>query len=372
MRFVHSGFRSFIRVTLCLSALGTGVAMARFTDIARHELRLGTAKAMAAPLPRPTIAVREVKTPKAIAITASALAALMPGADDDEEREIVDAPIELAPERAHDALGGAMRNGRIMTGATPHRLILFTFDDGPSRFTTPLLLDRLDAAGVRAVFFLTGSNMRGDNVAERKHQEIARETARRGHVLASHGYMHRQLPLLNDAEALRELNLTELLFKKILGGKPVLFRPPGGAHSARIDKLLADRGYTMVLWNLGAGDFQVRTAEEVHQTWRAVLERREAQGERGGIILLHDTYAWSVEAFQLIVRDLLDRNCQLLETDEELYDFVDDPAIFFEARGDAGPSAIARPATIEASVMATRQARLREETEQRCQALAAR
>lgn len=344
--------------------------MGRFTDIARQELRFGPSKAMAAALQRP--AAREVQTKVQEAVSTSALAALAPSADEEEEREALDAPVALAPERTLDPLGEALRDGRIMTGATPHRLILFTFDDGPSRFTTPHLLDKLDAAGVRAIFFLTGSNMRGDNVAERKHQQIARETARRGHILAAHGYMHRQLPLLSDSEALSELTQTEMLFKKVLGSKPILFRPPGGARSARIDKLIADRGYTMVLWNLGAGDYQVRTAEEVHQTWRAVLERREAQGERGGIILLHDTYAWSVEAFQLIVHDLLERNCDLLDTNEELYDFVDDPALFFEARGDADASTLARPATIDADVLAARQARLREETEQRCQALAAR
>ncbi len=364
-----------VRVTLCISAVTAGAAMGRYTDIARNELRFGTARARASALMEPRrradIAPQPGKEPPSIELTPSELTALGSSADE-QQPDAADAPLEPALEQAPDVLGESMRSGRIMTGATPHRMILFTFDDGPSRFTTPLLLDKLDAAGVRAVFFLTGSNMRGDNVAERKHQAIARETARRGHVVASHGYMHRQLPLLDDNEALSELRQTEALFEKILGKKPVLFRPPGGARSPRIDKLIADRGYTMMLWNLGAGDFQVRTAEEVHQTWRAVLERREAQGERGGIILLHDTYAWSVKAFQLIVRDLLDRNCQLLATDEELYDFVDDPALFFEARGSADPSTLARPAKLDPKLLAMRQARVREETEQRCQALAVR
>lgn len=363
------------RIALCVSAISAGAAMGRYTDIARHELRLGTARALAAPLPRPVVSAREPKTPKAVDATAAALAALSPSDDEeDEARAVLDAPLEPLPdtEPTHDALGLGLKDGRIMTGATPHRLILFTFDDGPSRFTTPTLLDRLDAAGVRALFFLTGSNMRGENVAERKHQEIARETVRRGHYVASHGYMHRQMPLLDASEALSELTVTEQLFERVLGQRPYLFRPPGGAHSPRIDKLLADRGYTMVLWNLGAGDFQVRTAEEVHQTWRAVLERRQAQGEEGGIILLHDTYAWSVEAFQLIVRDLLDRNCELLDKGEELYDFVDDPRMFFEARGDGGPSAVAKPADLSPEVLEVRQARLREETAQRCHSLAQR
>jgi peptidoglycan/xylan/chitin deacetylase (PgdA/CDA1 family) len=257
-----------------------------------------------------------------------------------------------------------------MTGSTAQRLILFTFDDGPDRATTPLLLDRLDAAGVHAVFFLTGANLVGENVAQRRNQQIARDTVARGHFVASHGMNHRQLPLLSDLDVSREIVDTERVFEAVLGARPWLFRPPGGAHSPRIDKLLAARGYTTMLWNLGAGDFQVRSAKDVHETWRKVFERREAQGERGGIVLLHDTYSWSVDAFQLIVRDLLDRNCALLESGQELYDFVDDPRIFFEARNGRDESALAGPATLEPARFAARQDSLREETRQRCGSLA--
>jgi peptidoglycan/xylan/chitin deacetylase (PgdA/CDA1 family) len=286
-----------------------------------------------------------------------------PGPLVDAEQGVVDAPVM----DVSDALASGLKDGKIITGATAHRIVLFTFDDGPSRFTTPLLLDRLDANGIRAVFFLTASNMRGENVAERTHQEIARETARRGHVIGSHGTHHRQLPLLSDLEALLELSEAERIFRDVLGERPWLFRPPGGARSRRTDRLIGSRGYTSVLWNLGAGDFQVRSAEDVHATFRTVLERREAQGERGGIILLHDTYAWSVDAFQLIVDDLLARNCALLDQEgEELWDFADDPAMFFEARGDDSMSDKARPAEPSAEVLAWRQARLRADTELRC------
>ena len=222
------------------------------------------------------------------------------------------------------------------------------------------------------MFFLTGEHLRGTNVAERKNQAIARETLRRGHLVASHGMHHRQLPLLSDYEVLLEVGQTEAMFKRVLGARPWLIRPPGGAHSARVDRLLSERGYTTMLWNLGAGDFQVRTAADVHKTWQAVFERRRAQGEEGGIILLHDTYAWSVDAFQLIVRDLLDRNCELWEKGEELYDFVDDPELFFQARIGDDPSLEAEPVVLAPEALEARQAPLREETAQRCTALARR
>lgn len=353
MGWVGTLFRVVGHVVLAVSALGLGVGLSRHTDIARYErTRLALDGTLA-----PAAARRE----GLLISRASASAAPQP-----EPPQRDSEPVRQG------GLGETLRDGRIMRGATPHRLILFTFDDGPDRNTTPPLLDRLDAAGVRAIFFLTGDNLRGENLAERKNQEIARETIRRGHIVASHGMHHRQLPLLSDSEALLEIGQTESIFEQVLGGRPWLIRPPGGARSTRIDRLLAARGYTTVLWNLGAGDFQVRTAAEVHRIWSAVFERRRAHGEEGGIVLLHDTYAWSIDAFQLIVQDLLDRNCNLLATNQELYDFVDDPRLFFQPRGAADPSREAAPVVLPHAVLEARQARLREETTQRCDALAAR
>lgn len=333
----------------------------RYTDIAR-----GKASPISAGKPRASDA--EVRTAKAVpAVEAPAPDLLTASTTRPENAE---SEAGQAIERALQGLTPELARGAIMTGATPHRLLLFTFDDGPDRNTTPLLLDRLDAAGVRAVFFLTGANLRGENLAQRKNQQIARETVARGHFVASHTMNHKQLPLLSDRDVLQEVVDTEQVFERVLGARPWLIRPPGGAHSQRTDRLLASRGYTTMLWNLGAGDFQVRTAKDVHDTWRKVFERRESEGQRGGIILLHDTYSWSVDAFQLIVQDVLDRNCELLKKGEELYDFVEDPSLFFEALSERDASTVAMPMQLSAEALEARQVPLRAETRQRCESLA--
>jgi peptidoglycan/xylan/chitin deacetylase (PgdA/CDA1 family) len=272
---------------------------------------------------------------------------------------------------SHPGLGERFRDGAIITGSTPHRLILFTFDDGPDRRTTPLLLDRLDEAGVRAVFFLVASRMAGNTPSERQDTAVAREIIKRGHLVGNHTLEHAQLPLLDEAGALHQIVSAEQIFEKVYGARPWLFRPPFGAHSERIDTILASRGYTTVLWNLGSGDFQVRSADEVFEIWRKVFERREAEtGDRGGIILLHDTYAWSVDAFQRIVSHLRAKNCELLDKGEELYEFVDDPALFFVPRADGDASMEAPALTLAPDELEARQARLRETETLRCHLLA--
>ena len=268
------------------------------------------------------------------------------------------------------SLGDAFREGQVMTGATPHRLILFTFDDGPDVRYTPAVLHELERANVRAVFFLTARRIRGDTRRQRARARIARDMVRRGHILANHTYDHAQLTLINNEEVVEQIKLGEQVFTKVLGGRPWLFRPPGGSRSARVDRLIEARGYTTVMWNLGTGDTQVHSAYDVLRTWKKVFERREKHnGDRGGIVLLHDTHEWSALAFRLIFSELQRRNCKLLEQGEELYDVVDDPSFFFTARknaSDAKAGTEAPPARLNPALLESRQRRVRLSTANRC------
>lgn len=297
------------------------------------------------------------------------------------ERPIEVAPVEIAvgsvvteaPPVPHDPFAGHLRDGKIITGATPHRTMLFTFDDGPDQRNTPRLLDVLDEYGIKAVFFLTASRISGNTPWQRDNQALAREIVARGHWVGNHTVDHAQLPLLDDEAVLAQVRGADEVFERVLGSRTWLLRPPGGARSARVDALLAQHGYTQMTWNLGTGDFQVREPDAVFRTWRRVLERREREnGDAGGIILLHDTHEWSVEAVPLMMSWMRERNCDLLERGEELYDVAQDPSVFFAARDDRAPSAEAPPARIDADALSRRQRALRAETRQRCARLAVR
>lgn len=266
-----------------------------------------------------------------------------------------------------------LADGAVIDGRTPHRLILFTFDDGPDIRNTPRLLDMLDEYRIKAVFFLTASRLRGHTPWQEEHRELAQEIVRRGHIVGNHTIDHEQLPLLETQAVLEQVDGADAVFRELLGGRTWLVRPPGGSRSPRVDGLLADRGYTQVLWNLGTGDFQVRDSAEVLRIFRRVLARREREhGDRGGIVLLHDTHEWSVDAFPMIITYLREQNCALLAEDAELYDIVDDPTFFFAAREEGGPGVIAPPAAPSPTVLEERQRALRRVTQQRCERLATR
>ncbi len=272
---------------------------------------------------------------------------------------------------SHAPFAEDLGDGLVMTGATHHRLVLFTFDDGPDHRYTEDLLDALDRAEIRAVFFLAARRMAGTNRRDQDLAEIAREIVRRGHWVGNHTMDHVQLTQVAGADLDEQIAGAERVFERVLGARPFLVRPPGGGRSPRIDAYLARRGYTEMLWNLGTGDFQVRTPEAVVSTFESVLAREERERDvRGGIVLLHDIHAWSVQAFPEIVRRLEARNCDLRARGEELYDFADDPRLFFAPRGDEGASAEAPIVTLAPDVLEARQARARARTEARCGALA--
>lgn len=361
--------RNLVGLLACLLSLAGGAW------VAEREVRASAAISM----PAGSVALREEPSLVRAApnvergLSPATVAAPAPTVEPAAPPEPADVVFSRDEARVRHALGEAFREGRIVTGATPHRLILFTFDDGPDRRTTPRLLRHLDELGVRAVFFVTTQRLHHVGARAAAERALLRDITRRGHMIGNHTVNHEQLPLLDTPTVLAELLGTEDVLLDELGARTWLARPPGGSRSPRVDRVIAGQGYTQLLWNLGTGDFQVRDADAVVETFVRVLERREREeGERGGIVLMHDTHDWSVEAFPRIVHWLRQRNCALLDEGEELYDIVDDPSFFYEPLGDADPSSLARPARPDADVLEARQARLRDETARRCRTLASR
>ncbi|MBN1653034.1 MAG: polysaccharide deacetylase family protein [Deltaproteobacteria bacterium] len=264
-------------------------------------------------------------------------------------------------------LASGLANGLIISGATAHRIIHFTFDDGPDPRFTPMLLDKLDAVSVKATFFFSASRFRGQDKRNRYAVEIAREALRRGHTIGSHSVDHKRMFRMDQQSVREQLEENDELFQRVFGRRTWLFRPPHGSRSPIVDKMLAERGYTTVLWNIGMADWLSTSAQEVLHTWKRVLERLEREtGQRGGVVLLHDTHAWSVDAFDLIYADIMKRNCRLLEQGEELYDVVNDLGFFFAERGQTQPGIFAPAVFLKPAILAARQAHLREDTRYRC------
>ncbi len=261
-------------------------------------------------------------------------------------------------------LGG----GRIVWGGQRHRVLHFTFDDGPRPETTPALLDMLDQHGVHATFFVVARQLDPHRRGSARRIELVREMIRRGHTVGLHSWDHPHLSRLTNAEIVSQLERSEAVLSPLLGGAPTLFRPPYGERDARIDRVLEERGYTEVLWNVTGEPVGGRTADDVVEHFTSMMDSREARtSEHGGVVILHDTRPHVIEAFPRIMEEIARRNCELYAAGEELWTLSEDLSPFFETRreGDAFDRRVPRRDLSEDAV-ATAQASERAMAEQSC------
>jgi peptidoglycan/xylan/chitin deacetylase (PgdA/CDA1 family) len=105
----------------------------------------------------------------------------------------------------------------------PGRTCAITFDDGPCA-DTPRVLEVLERHQVKATFFVLAANAR-------RHPEVLRAMAARGHTVAIHGVTHRKVH--HDSEAEVERELSEAMHELTALGVPParLYRPPHGLKS---------------------------------------------------------------------------------------------------------------------------------------------
>jgi len=158
--------------------------------------------------------------------------------------------------------------------------LALTFDDGPDRSSTPLILDELDRLGWRATFFLLGSQVR-------RSGGLTAELVARGHEVGVHGDAHVSHLRHGAAFVTDDVRRASDLIARAAEVTPRWFRPPYGAYST--SSVLAARrtGLQTVLWTTWGRD------------WLAgidgpqVAATVEATRRPGATVLLHDTDATS-------------------------------------------------------------------------------
>ena len=168
----------------------------------------------------------------------------------------------------------------------PPRVAL-TFDDGPNSKYTPMLLEGLRKRNILATFFLVGENIEGN-------EEILLEMQKDGHLIGNHSYHHVQLNKLSIEEATGEIEKTNRLIREWTGEVPVYIRPPYGAWSQELEKVV---DMIPVFWNVDSLDWKLQNKEQV-------LSCLSGQVKEGDVILMHDGYRSSVDAAFALVDHL--------------------------------------------------------------------
>jgi len=155
----------------------------------------------------------------------------------------------------------------------PRRTCAITFDDGPGP-DTPRVLDVLDRHQVKATFFVLAANAR-------RHPNVLRDIAARGHTVAIHGVTHRKVHRDSQQGVERELSaaIDELT---ALGVPPArLYRPPHGSKSPAA--LRAARKLECQPWAWSRGIWDTDRPDPQTLVQRATRFARSRM-----VLLLHD------------------------------------------------------------------------------------
>ena len=180
------------------------------------------------------------------------------------------------------------------------KIVYLTFDDGPSRFTAPLL-DLLDKYGVKATFFVTNQYS--------KYQNMIAETAKRGHTIALHTYSHVFSSVYASLDSyLADLQWIQDIVVAQTGESASIVRFPGGTSNSisknycrgimsQITGTLPGMGYRYCDWNVDSQDAgNARSSVVVASN---VINGMKANNS--SIVLQHDTTSYSTKGVEEIL-----------------------------------------------------------------------
>ena len=169
-----------------------------------------------------------------------------------------------------------------------------TFDDGPSS-NTPQILDILNEKGIKATFFVLGSNVE-------KNPDMVKRMYDEGHFIANHGYSHVYEAIYQSPQAvLDEYNKCNQVVRDAIGEQEYnshLFRFPGGLVGGKYadiknqaNDLLLQNNIVHVDWNALNGDSETTSPTIAYEIQRI----QETVGEKQSVvILMHDAQAKKV------------------------------------------------------------------------------
>ena len=179
-----------------------------------------------------------------------------------------------------------------------HPVVALTFDDGPSRKYTPLLLDGLKERGVKVSFFLVGKNIK-------ENSDLIRRMEEEGHLIGNHTYNHVQLDKISDALAREEILKTNNAIYEVTGRYPQYMRPPYGAWKKNMEICVE---MLPVFWTIDTLDWKTKDVQ-------AVCQVVEKEMEDGAIILMHDEYETTVNAALKIVDEYQEKGYEFVTVD---------------------------------------------------------
>jgi peptidoglycan/xylan/chitin deacetylase (PgdA/CDA1 family) len=172
--------------------------------------------------------------------------------------------------------------------------VVLTFDDGPQKFSTEMVLAALADQCTKATFFSIGKMALG-------YPEIIREVAKAGHTIGTHTWSHAALAKLKTFEEGKdEIERGISAVKRAVGG-PIapFFRFPTLKDTPEAVAYLGTRNIAMFSTDIDSFDFKPQNSDHIV---KSVMSKLEKMGK--GIILMHDIHKTTAKALPALLAEL--------------------------------------------------------------------
>ena len=182
---------------------------------------------------------------------------------------------------------------------TYYKTVALTFDDGPVRTNSTLVLQSLMTVGCRGTFFVVGNRISAyDDLVQREHDE--------GHAHGYHNWHHGTVTK-SSATALRAMKTKcDTAMLAAIGTIATYDRVPYGLYPEMIK---AQVGWPYIQWSLDTYDWRGKSTN-------AVLSTVKKEIQDGDIILCHDIKDNTPESARQICLTLMERGYMFLTIDE--------------------------------------------------------
>ncbi len=177
---------------------------------------------------------------------------------------------------------------------TDSKELYLTFDDGPTE-ETDRILEVLDELGVKATFFLIGSNIE-------KYEEKAKKIVEAGHDIGNHSYTHARNVFKTPKFIKNEVDKTNELIRELGYEKEIYFRPPFSKKLVILPLYLHKIGQTTLTC-----DIEPESYKEAGRTSETIAKYVINNAKNGSIILLHpmnDRTTKTLDAVKIFVKEL--------------------------------------------------------------------
>lgn len=205
--------------------------------------------------------------------------------------------------------------------------VVLTFDDGPQKYSTEMVLAALADQCVKATFFSIGKMALG-------YPEIIRNVAKGGHTIGTHTWSHKTIRnLKTSAEGEDEIERGVSAVKRAVGG-PVapFFRFPTLKDTPGAVAHLGKRNIAIFSTDIDSFDFKPQAPENIVKT---VMNKLEKNGK--GIVLMHDIHKTTAKAMPLLLAELKAKGFKIVHLKPKMASVTTlaafDAAIEKDARG---------------------------------------